>query len=216
MRPATRSLFTLLFALLSCAARTHAAVVVDQPAGPGDYISQILPDRPLYSTITFDDFQTTQAYHLTSLTVPGTETGDLAQNLAVTANILTGAPGSSVLQSFSGTEGVDGTLQFNLGGYALTAGSYWLSAYVTRDYTPGGQWFIDTTSTVNGSQAEVQNIGGGYGFGTAPVTFTVALGSPQDIAFTLSGNAVPEPSTIILFGLGALGLFAVARRRRAA
>jgi hypothetical protein len=199
----------------------RAGLIVNQTPTDGDnVISQVFPNQPTSTTFAFDDFVTAQAYSLTALTVLGTERGDPTQNLAVTAEIWSGLPGAgSRVQAFAGFEDGGGTLHFDLGHYVLPAGSYWLTAYVTRPVPPTGpfQWFIDTYSPVTGMQAQLYNPGNGFGFGTDPFPIRRITPNPEDLAFTLSGDAVavfvpvPEPGTLLLF---ALGTVAVAGWRR--
>jgi hypothetical protein len=195
--------------------QANGGVIVNQTPSDGvDIISQVFPDNPTFSTMTFDDFVTSQAYSLTSLTALGTETGDATQNVTVTAEIWNGLPGTGApVQVFSaGTEDGNGALNFNLGGYILPAGSYWLTAYVTRPIgTAGDQWFFDTYTPISGSEAQVYNPGGGFGMGTSPIPISTALGggATEDLAFTLSCDpvaVVPEPSTLVTASI-LLGLF---------
>jgi hypothetical protein len=113
------------------------------------------------------------------------------------------------VQALSGSEDSSGTLQFDLGNYVLRAGSYWLTAYVTRPQSPSGmdQWFFDTFRPVNGSQAQLYNPGDGFGFGSNPFPISDVLDHPEDLAFTLSGNAVPEPSGLTLVATATIPLF---------
>jgi hypothetical protein len=135
----------------------------------------------------------------------------------VTAEIWNGLPGTgSLVQAFTGAEDGSGTLNFNLGGYVLPAGSYWLTAYVTRPFTGGGQWFADNHTPVNGSQAQLYNPGGGFGHGTTPFPIQNINGTAEDLAFTLSGDpvaVVPEPSAIVVWSLVA-GIFSVGAMRK--
>jgi hypothetical protein len=220
----TRAVLTLvtLALLLGGAGQANAGIIVNQtPADAGvNIISQVFPNQPASSTFAFDDFVTTQTFSLASLTVLGTERGDFTQNIAVTVEIWTGLPGvGSRVQAFPGIEDSRGTLNFNLGDYILPAGSYWLTAYVTRPVIPSGmdQWFIDLHRPVSGSQAYLYNPGGGFGSGTSPFPISGFAGlPPEDLAFTLSGDmaVVPEPSSLTLLGLGVVSLCCYTWRRR--
>jgi PEP-CTERM motif len=183
---------------------TRADIIVNQAPNGGNIVSQVFPDFPAFSTYSFDDFTTTQAYQLTSLTAFGTEAGDPSQNVSVTAEIWNGLPGSgSMILSFTGSEDGAGSLNFSLGNALLPAGSYWLTAYVTRPDNPGGQWFFDTSNLVQPSQAYVWNPGGGFGFGTSPFPIENVTGVPENLAYILQGTAaVPEPTSLTLLGIG--------------
>jgi hypothetical protein len=205
-------------ALLCGAIRqANADQIVNQHSSSGgDVSSQLFPDETSVSKFAFDDFVTTRANSLTSLAVYGAEGGgsEPSQNVAVTAEIWNGLPGTgSIVHSFSGTEDGSGNLDFNLGGYVLPAGSYWLSAYVTRPLNPGGQWFWRLYTPVNGAQAELYS----PGEASTPSPIGDLFGVPFDLQFTLSGDAVsaPEPASEIGFaGLCGMGLIGFARSRR--
>ena len=199
-------------------AAATASVIVDQSTlDTGNAISQVFPDLLNYSTKAFDDFSTSQAYNITALTVFGTEGGTAAANVAVTAEIWSGLPGtgSLVMSSVSVSE-VGADLQFNFGGQTLAAGNYWVTAYVTRSFVVGGQWFWNAHSPVSGSEAFLSNPGNGFEFGSAPVrASTVNGGPPVDMAFILAGDPVPEPGSLALVGLAAALGFSASRRRQA-
>jgi hypothetical protein len=208
-------------AILTLAAgEARATSIVLQTSTPaGNRISQQFPDQPTFSSYEFDDFTTSQSFDLTTLTVFGTEGGNSAFNVAVTAEIWSGLPGSGaiVLSATGSQSGAD--LQFNFGGALLLPGTYWLTAYVTRPVGGGGgQWFWDTSVPVTGSQSFFYNPGGGFARGTTPITGSPFLGAPENQAFSLDGDpvgaAVPEPATLTLIGAGIVAA-RVRRRRRA-
>lgn len=194
-------------------ASQRSTIVDQQPAGTGiGRVSQAFGDFPAFTTLGFDDFTLSSAYNLTSLTVYGVENGNGSFNAAVRYAILDVASNSPGVIYASGVGvQVGADLQFDLTGVTLGAGTYWLTAWVDRPFTGGGQWFWAEAGTANGSESFFHNPGGGFGFGTNPTAGTAIFGAPSDLAFTLSGDVVPAPSALALLGLG--GLVAGRRRR---
>lgn len=193
---------------------SQRSVIIDQPVSPANIgrVSQVFGDFPAFSTIGFDDFTLSSAYNLTSLTVYGIDNGDSNFNAAVRYAIVDVASNSpnTIFASGVGVQ-VGSNLQFDLTGVTLGAGTYWLTAWVDRPFTGGGQWFWAEATTSNGSESIFHNPGGGFGFGTNPTAGSAIFGAPSDLAFTLSGDVVPAPSALALLGLG--GLVAGRRRR---
>lgn len=202
-------------AVLSVTATTLAAsadVIVDQPAsGAGDVASQVFLDPYAgYTCSAFDDFTITDAYNLTALAVYGTDNidGGGASNLSVVVRFYTDPNlNNAAIASRTGIQ-IGSDLYFDLTGITLTAGTYWISAQVERDFSAGGQWFWRESDTMNGAQALWQNPGGAFGYGGDPVPITALGQNAHDMAFRLEGY-VPAPGAIAVLGLGAL-----ARRRR--
>lgn len=197
-----------------------AATIWDQQYGGGDVFipSQNVTDFDAYSAYGFDDFMTTQTWLVNSLIVPGTDyTADLSIPVSVHAQILTGLPGSGsvVLSSTGGTKNSDGSLSIDFGGQSLAAGDYWISAWMEGPYfdefNPQTLWLWNATAYSFGSEAHWYNPGGGFAIGPDPIGVSAVLGEPFDLAFTLEGTAtaVPEPSIMLLFGSGLLGLAAL-------
>lgn len=215
--------FLMGLALIGAAAGFAAAdTIVDQPydGTSGGRVAQDFGDFPSFSSFEFDDFSTSDDYYVTLLTVPGSEAGDRDENTDVVGEIWTDLPdrGGSLVMSGLGTEGDDGSLSIDFSAQLLNAGSYWITAYVARDFTSdndsdgasGGQWFWLATTPVNGSQEQFYNPGGGFGAGTSSIDGEIIFDTPADQAFKLEGRLVPEPSALALLALGALSMI---RRR---
>jgi hypothetical protein len=169
-------------------------------------VAQKFTDFTSFSSYEFDDFTTSINYNVTTLTVPGQEFGTASANIAVTGEIWNGLPGSGggsiVMTSTHGKEKANGALAINFGSQLLPAGSYWVTAYVTRGFGTGGQWFWDRTlgrHGVNGSQEQFYNPGGGFGFGTQPINGSAIFGTAEDMAFTLKGTAASAQQNAAVF-----------------
>ncbi|XVJ58194.1 MAG: hypothetical protein HEQ23_01850 [Tepidisphaera sp.] len=193
---------------------SRSTLINQQNNGNANRISQQFGDFPAFSTYSFDDVTFANAVDLTSMTVYGTEQGS-GVNTAVAYALLDApdAVSGNVVASGLGSQ-VGGDLVFDLTGLSLGAGTYWLTAFVVRDFGTGGQWFWNQTGdAISGSEAFVHNPGGGFGFGTGSVPGSQAgIGfTPADMAFTIEGNVVPAPGAFAVMGLG--GLIAGRRRR---
>lgn len=96
------------------------------------------------------------------------DTGDTSYNVNVVAEIwdeLSGTYGGSiVMSSISGTQ-TGSDLLFDFGEQILSPGDYWITAYVVRPFSGGGQWFWGSDDVVNGSEAyfwDRDSLIGGY------------------------------------------------------
>lgn len=129
--------------------------------------------------------------------------GDPNYNVDIKLAFGTAAGFDGIFVDFSGTyvdEGYpESTLQFDLGGYQLDPGTYWISAWVVRPYTGGSQWYWKRTTPIWGSEEYFHNPGGGFGLGTDPVPGGDVFGEPADMAFLIEG--VPEPASLALLAL---------------
>ena len=106
----------------------------------------------------------------------------------------------------------------------LAPGTYWIDGWVDRPELTGGQWFWDMTDAGNpiGSEFYIQNPGGGLlmdangnPLATNPTPGSQVFGTlPSDLAFTIYGQAVPEPSSVVILAIGVLGLAGVVAGRR--
>ncbi len=216
-------------ALLSWSAAARADILYSQPYDgvspgvPSQVFTDTSPPYSNWSTKAFDDVTVTgSGWLVQGATIYGQEQGDPTQNVSInlqfqstalpdfnnTAGIITG-----------GTEDASGNLNFTGLSVFLAPGTYWISAWVVRPELPtGGQWFWDTTNAGApiGSEFYIQNPGGGLisGASSAVPGSSVLPILPSDLAFTLYGQAVPEPSSLVLFAIGGLGLAIYARRSR--
>lgn len=180
---------------------TLAEVIVEQvyDGSSVSRTSQEFPDYAEFSVFQFDDFTTTQEWLVTALTVPGTDAGDPNDaNVDVVAEIWTDFPedpncattGQLVLSAHGSEDEATATLSFDFEGQSLPAGTYWLRAYVVRDFGDHGLWKWYSTTPVSGSEAYYYNPGGAHGYGPCPVAGSERYGEARDMAFRLEGTPV--------------------------
>jgi hypothetical protein len=210
--------------LMTAPATAGAGILYSQPydgTSPGAP-SQVFPDFPSYSTQAFDDVTVTgNGWLVQGATIYGQEQGDPTRNISVNLQFQsTSLPnfGDTTDPIYTGTEDTSGNLNFTGLNIMLSPGTYWITAWVVRPELPtGGQWFWSMTDYGNpiGSEFYIQNPGGGLipGATTAVPGSTVLGTPPSDLAFTIYGQSVPEPSGVVLLASGALGLAGVVRRR---
>ena len=210
-----------LAALLSWSAAARAGILYTQPYDgvspgvPSEVFTDTSPNYTTYSTKAFDDFTVTgSGWLVQGATIYGQEQGDPSQNVAISLQFQ-----STALPDFNntagiitgGTEDTSGNLNFTGLSVFLAPGTYWITGWVDRPELPtGGQWFWYTTDAGSpiGSEFYIQNPGGSLIPGaTSAVPGSTVLGIlPSDLAFTLFGEVVPEPSSLVLLAIGGLGL----------
>ncbi len=209
------------------ATAARAGVLYDQPyvGSPYATVSQIFPptDFPAGSTLSFDDFNVTSpGWIIQGVTAYGLEQANPALNQGVFFQIQsTSLPSFSDTTDpiYSGTEDANGNLNFTGLNIVLSPGTYWLTAWVVRPVA-GGNWLWDYTNDGMpvGSEFLIQNPGGQYPGNSLGLTDLVPGSTyygtpPSDLAFTIYGGSVPEPSSVVLLGIGALGVGGFAWRR---
>jgi len=210
-----------------------AGILYNQPYDGNGFatVSQIFPpgDFTAGSTLSFDDFNVTSpGWNVQGVTVYGLEQADPTQNQGIFLQIQsTSLPSFSPTTGpvYSGSEDMNpssptyGDLFFTGLNVSLTPGTYWLTAWVVRPVAGGNWlWYFTDYGNPNGSEFLIQNPGGAF---PANPGFTTLVGgsdffgtAPSDLAFTITGSLVPEPSSVVLLGIGALCLGACAWRRR--
>jgi hypothetical protein len=189
-------------------------------AVPSQIFTDTSPNYSSWNTQAFDDFTVTgSGWLVTGATFDGQDQGNPTQNVSINMQFMT-APGFTTTGISGGTEDANGNLNFNGSSTFLSPGTYWITAWVDRAELTGGQWFWDATNLGSPSAIpfEMQDPGG------ALLQDPMAMSNPEpesqvygntvppDLAFTLFGQAVPEPSSIVMLAIGgvALGLFSLA------
>lgn len=127
-----------------------------------------------------------------------------------------GLPTGSLLASGTSLLGPNGVLNFNLGSVALTANTkYWVT--VEDIAAPSGSYFSWLRNSNDVAPSGLNS--SGYTFPTGGALQSSDGGSswsdyPAGAKLGVTLEAVPEPSSRVMAGLGGLGLLAIERNRR--
>ena len=222
-----RALFTsLAIAVLSlCAAQTSSADTVVFDNGAPNGIDGRNIGGPFY---TAEDFTLTSAQSLTSVrfwglrqtTLPGAFTGQIYWEFRANA---AGAPGavltsglSPATEAFRAPSVVPGNssyqYDFSVGSVNLSAGTYWLVLHNGPfGTTTTGNLFWETTAPNATSSAYQRN-------GTI-TPFIITTPPANHLAFQINaadGAPIPEPTTLVMLGMGLAGVAGAVRRHRKA
>jgi uncharacterized protein YhjY with autotransporter beta-barrel domain len=153
------------------------------------------------ANITFDDFTTTQAYHLTTATFLGPfvganpTTGYFARIDTVPDFTLT------PLIQVAGAN-VNGDLHFNFGGALLNPGTYWIAAYASG---PTAVFFQRASFDIVGQLPLQQSILTGFGAVSVPGDRSPLFSLFGNPVTGPSGHAAPdEPAPVLLTDAGAI------------
>jgi hypothetical protein len=192
-----RNLWAAVLALVAAgglAAGVRGDVLYQQKTGNNQVPAQTFTDAGDFSTYEFDDFVVgSTGWNVTKITIAGVEEGDPTLNTGVKLAITTAADFTTVTTTYDGVEDDSGNLVFDNLNLTLDPGAtLWMSAWVERTFSPGGQWFWSTANDGNpvGSEEVFHNPGGGFGAGTAPIAGSMVFGTAADLAFTIEGTVV--------------------------
>lgn len=149
-----------------------------------------------YDSQAADDFILAGPCTVTSIDIIGAYYSGAGPAVSETVTFYADADGKpgAVLntQTVAGAD-VAGSFAIHLSPVTFAPGTtYWVSVQINMDFTLGGQWGWENTSTLMGLDAQWQNPGGGLGTCTTWGDMQTCVGAPgPDFMFSLNGSATP-------------------------
>jgi hypothetical protein len=155
-----------------------------------------------YDIWVVSDFETSVDYYVDDVVAEGFTNGTV-DGQGANFLIYDGLPWDSGSIVLTATGGYDtllsaGTMGADFDHALLPAGSYYMVFQAVREYATSGQAYAYQTSLGNANDYQ-WNPGGSFGFTYQQVNNE---GTPFDVNWQLTAEAVPEPASLLLIGLG--------------